>query len=77
MDGLTVGRIVHHRLSDGCQPGIVVRVHGPNGVVNLTVFNDDPLSCPDWEESVVYSAEATPDTWHWSHECPDSLGVGA
>lgn len=70
MDGVQIGRIVHHVGPDGVhRAAIIVEVHpdSPAGMVNLRVFLDAPASEDAWETSVPFDGNPTPGvrTWHW------------
>lgn len=73
MDGLTVGRIVHHVDTDGLhRAAIVVHVWSKeHGVVNLQVFNNGifgerhPPEGTFLQTSVQFSEVPEPNRWHW------------
>jgi hypothetical protein len=77
----TLGRIVRYVPEDGDElPAIVVSVDGPatrtptgteadfrppvDPALNLVVFQNSDVRV-EWRQSVPYSAEPTPGTWHW------------
>jgi hypothetical protein len=67
------GRIVHYLAADGiCRAAQVSKVWSPE-TVNLLITKEDEMDGPhnqEWfEHSVAYSADMTPQHWHWPMEC--------
>ena len=75
MKGLSIGRIVHYRLSvddlgvnSGIRPAIITHVWNDEGLVNLVIFLDgsyDRTEIPTSKTSVLYAPEDKVGYWHW------------